>query len=468
MSIPSRVAVYARISSDPDGQSAGVERQLTDCRKLAAELGWTIAEEYIDNDMSAFSGKRRPRWEQMLADFAAGERDGLLAYHQDRLTRRPIEFERLLEILDQNKVRMVRFTASGEAVDLADGDGLSLLRMKSVFAAQESAAKSRRLRRKHEDIAARGMPNGGSMRPFGWEEDRMTIRETEAAVLRDLVDRHITGESFRSLAVWLNEQGIPTTTGNQWKGTTLRNTMLSARHAGLREHKGVVVGPAAWPPIFSPAKRDQLLAAVESRKATGRRAPRKYLLSGLLRCGKCDGKLFSSARKTGRRYVCLSGPDHGGCGGIAVTAEPVEDLITDAVLYRLDGPAVADNLADKAAGDERMTALIEELTSDRTQLEELARAYGEKLFTLKEWTTARAPIESRIRSAERELHQLTNTDAITGLVGNGEALCNQWSGLILDRQHAIIRAVLDHAVIAPGSPKATKLDPERVQPVWQF
>ena len=134
----------------------------------------------------------------------------------------------------------------------------------------------------------------------------------------------------------------------------------------------------------------------------------------------------------------------------------------------LDGPAVADNLADKAAGDERMTALIEELTSDRTQLEELARAYGEKLFTLKEWTTARAPIESRIRSAERELHQLTNTDAITGLVGNGEALCNQWSGLILDRQHAIIRAVLDHAVIAPGSPKATKLDPERVQPVWQF
>jgi DNA invertase Pin-like site-specific DNA recombinase len=40
-------AVYARISSD-DGQALGVKRQLEDCRKLAASLGWAVGEEYVE------------------------------------------------------------------------------------------------------------------------------------------------------------------------------------------------------------------------------------------------------------------------------------------------------------------------------------------------------------------------------------------------------------------------------------
>jgi site-specific DNA recombinase len=41
--------VYTRISSDQEGLGLGVQRQLEDCRKLAAGRGWTVAEDYIDN-----------------------------------------------------------------------------------------------------------------------------------------------------------------------------------------------------------------------------------------------------------------------------------------------------------------------------------------------------------------------------------------------------------------------------------
>ena len=44
-------------------------RQLEDCRKLAEQLGWTVADEYTDNDVSAYCGKRRPL-PAMLADLA--------------------------------------------------------------------------------------------------------------------------------------------------------------------------------------------------------------------------------------------------------------------------------------------------------------------------------------------------------------------------------------------------------------
>jgi len=62
----SRAAVYTRISRDFTGAVAGVARQEQDCREKAASLGWEVAEVFSDNDTSAYSGKRRPRYEAML------------------------------------------------------------------------------------------------------------------------------------------------------------------------------------------------------------------------------------------------------------------------------------------------------------------------------------------------------------------------------------------------------------------
>ena len=85
--LPRAAAIYARISSDQDGRALGVQRQVEDCRKLAAQLGWAVAEEYVDNDLSAYSGKQRPAYQRMLADLRDGQRDAVLIYHLDRLTR---------------------------------------------------------------------------------------------------------------------------------------------------------------------------------------------------------------------------------------------------------------------------------------------------------------------------------------------------------------------------------------------
>jgi site-specific DNA recombinase len=57
MTTPRMAAIYARISSDQDGRGLGVARQVEDCRKLASDRGWAVAEEYVDNDVSAYSGR---------------------------------------------------------------------------------------------------------------------------------------------------------------------------------------------------------------------------------------------------------------------------------------------------------------------------------------------------------------------------------------------------------------------------
>lgn len=444
----------------------GVRRQVEDCRRLADGLGWKVAEEYVDNDLSAYSGKTRPGYERMLGDLRDGVRDAVIVYHVDRLTRRPVELEAFVAAVDAAKVRHVRF-AVGD-MDLGIGDGLMIARMLGAMAAHESATKSRRVSRKLEQNAAEGRPHGGFRRPFGYDEDKVTVRGDEAAVVRILVARFLAGESLRSLAVWLDGEGIRTVSGKDWRTPTLRAMIASGRIAGLREHRGTVVGKAVWEPIITEDERRRIHARMAERAVSGRRTPQRYLLTGLLQCGKCGGRLFSSPRASTRRYVCLSGPDHGGCGRLTVVADPLERLLADAVVWRLDTPALADALAGRAAKDEQAAAMAERLSTDKAQLDELATVYAARAITMREWMAARKPIEARISDAERRLSRATRADAIHGLVGNGDALRAQWASLNLDRQHAIVAAILDRAVIAAGTPGARSLDPARVQAVWRL
>ena len=92
----------------------------------------------------------------------------------------------------------------------------------------------------------------------------------------------------------------------------------------------------------------------------GRRSPRRYLLSSRLRCGLCGAVLKPARRKNRqgeyqRRYWCHKLPGVAGCGRISIQAEPVEAFITDAVLWRLDSPELADALTGRAAADEPRT-----------------------------------------------------------------------------------------------------------------
>jgi site-specific DNA recombinase len=466
-STPARPAIYARISRDPSGEGLGVLRQLEDCRKLAAELGWPTPEEYIDNDFSAYSGKSRPEFLRMLADLAAGVRDGVVMWAADRLTRQPRENEQFLDVIAAAKVRHVRFVHGIPGVDVHSGEGVVMLRISGAIAAEESAAKGRRVKRKMLQNAQLGLPHGRSLRPFGFEQDAITHRPDEAAIIREMAERLVAGESLRSLCTDLDTRGVRTVKGSPWQTHSLRHVLTNPRVAGLRRHNGEVIGKAVWEPIITEELHRKVLATFESRKVSGRRTPRAYLLSGLLRCGKCGGTLYSSRRVDARRYVCLSGPDHRGCGRLTVVAAPLEELVTDYALFRLDSPAIADAVAGRGSADERTTALGAQLSEEREALEYLAEQFGAGAIDRREWEAARRPIRTRVEGLERQLAAITRTDALTGL-GPGDSLREQWAQLNLDRQAAILRTLITSITIASGIRGAQRFDPDRAQVTWRL
>lgn len=464
MPTPRSAAIYARISSDATGDALGVTRQLAECRKLAEAKGWTVGAEYVDNDVSAYKSRTRPEYERMLMDLEMGVRDAVIVYNLDRLTRQPIQLEQFTALCERAGVRQVATVTAD--IDLGNDDGLFMARIFAAFAAKESGRKSARLKSKARQLAEQGLPNGGHFRPFGYEADRMTVIPAEAEIIRTLAARSLAGESSRSLALWLQEQGVPTAGGAEWKSPTVQGILTSPRIAGLRSHHGEVVGPATWEAIISPQQREQLLQVFAAKRVTNRRLPQRYLLSGMLRCGRCGNKLFSSARGERRRYVCISGPDHGGCGHLTVVAAPVEEWLAEAVLYRLDTGELADALAGRRAADERQAVLVAELDRDEGMLKQLATMLGTGELSLPEWKAARDPVEARIAATRRQLAQMSGTHSLDAYAGRGAELRQRWGEMNLDQQHAVVRAVLDFATIQPGTPGAQGLDPARVVPTW--
>ncbi|WP_207547178.1 DUF222 domain-containing protein [Mycolicibacterium fortuitum] len=104
---------------------------------------------------------------------------------------------------------------------------------------------SRRLRRalEHRDHCC-VVPGCGATRwGFGYEPDKLTIRESEAAVVRELMARVIAGENVHELTMWLNTTQVPTVRGGPWSTTALRGILSSPRIAGLRAYRGEVIGP---------------------------------------------------------------------------------------------------------------------------------------------------------------------------------------------------------------------------------
>ena len=458
---PVRVGIYARISSDRDGDQLGVQRQIADCERLAQARGWLVADRYVDDDISAWSGARRPEFERLLADVRSGAIRGVLVYHLDRLTRGDLrELESFVALCEELGVELG--CVAGE-VDLATSAGRLTARMLGSLARYESDHKSERIRRKHLEIAESGGVSGGGSRPYGYEDDKLTIRPSEAAVVAECAKRLLAGEPVLSIVQDLNDRKIPTSTGGEWSSQTLRRMLASGRIAGQREHKREIVATAEWPGIISPEDGARIRALLANPERRTNKAARRYLLGGLLVCGRCGEKLVARPRTGGkRRYACAKGVGFSGCGKTYINADEVERFVTEAALHRIDSRDLQRAMERRQQRAPEAQQWLEEVEAAQTQLDELAAAYGQREITMSEWKAARKPIEQRVTAAKKQLAKVTHGGLLDSYVGHSDRLRADWDNLDLSQQHAIVAAVIDSVQVGPARRGYNRFDESRL------
>ena len=324
-------AIYCRISSDPTGEAAGVERQRQDCEQLAATLGLTVVEVLTDNDVSAFSGVTRPAFERLLEGGRNGAYGHIIAWHPDRLYRRLVDLVRITEDLRGVEIH----TCQAGDVDLTTPAGRLMANTLGGIGQYESEHKAERIARR-----ARQRAEGGTMtasqRPRGWawadpcpggescrhrstctpgqrarigSRSGLVLHPDEAPIVaaayRDIADGlSLTATWKRAVAAGLD---MTTSTG-------LRGVLLNPRNAGLVTHKGVVVAQAADGLAIVGRDLFDRVGAVLSdptRRTSPGRPAGTPLGGGLAVCPRCDGPLAAGRKGAGHgsedrvsTYVC--------------------------------------------------------------------------------------------------------------------------------------------------------------------
>jgi site-specific DNA recombinase len=351
------VAAYARRSKERD--TLGIDLQLAACHQRAEQEGWGVRE-FFDDGRSAYAGTRpRAGYEAMLDAIRAGEVEAVVCYKDDRLFRRDRERLRFQDICDAAGVWRIA-CANGSDFDLTTADGQKAFRDKGSSAEYFSALLSERLRDHHTMLAEQGRDSGG-MRPYGFEADRVTIREPEAEMVRDAARRVVAGESLRSICVRWNAEGKATTTGAVWRPTRLRRMLTKPRYAGLRDHHGIV-SEAVWPAILDRATFDLVGAVLnDPARRTSETVARRRWLAGFLYCGACGVLLQSHGAGSGNRvYRCMAQ----GCGAVSVTATPLERYVAEQVWPRDEALHRAEPLVPRPVD----TTTVDELAAIETKL----------------------------------------------------------------------------------------------------
>jgi len=456
-----RVAIYCRISKDDEGDALGVKRQQKEALTFCAEHGYEEPTFFEDNDVSAsrYSRKRRPEFDRMLDAARAGELDVIVLYDLDRLTRVPRVGEDIIDlasggltIIDGNGVH-----------DLTTGDGRHRFRGAINNAALESDKISKRMKGKKEELAERGVPAGGG-RAFCYEPDGVTVRESEAVVYRQAARDVLAGKSTTSVAKEWNRQGLRTPKrGGMWTQTMVRMVLTSPRHAGLRAHKGEVVGRAAWAAIIDRATHEALAAVLANNgKANPRR---RSLLTGLVRCGNCGTPMG----RDGRSWRCRATNTYPqACGHVQMRALGVEAVVEEMVIELLGSPKLAKAVASQGGGGHEPAAdsAALELAAAEAKLTELDDMLGAGELSRASFLRARKQPEKKLDEARARLARKNGQHSLDRFRGKQHP-ADLYRKLDTDEKRAVIAALLDRIVIHAARSRAPKLDLTRVEPVWR-
>ncbi len=469
-----------RISQDRGGAGLGVARQEEDCRALCARKGWDVVDVYPDNDVSAYSGAPRPKWRELMEDIDQGLVNAVVCWHVDRLTRSPRELEDVIDLADRRGLELA--TVSGE-IDLATPTGRLIARMLGAAARHEAEHKAERQQRQRRQAAEAGRVAGGGKRAFGYENDRITIRESEAEQVREAARRTLAGESLASICRDWKGRGLVTAAGIPWRVSGMRRLLASARISGRREHTprsswertrplvGEIVSDAVWPGIISHEDSDRLRALLsDPTRRTHDGGGRTYLLSGILRCGKptgepekaCGWGMVGRPRSGVPRYVCPNTPGTEACGGTATNAERTDEHVRDMVLAAFDSPTFMKRLRES---DEDGSELYERVRADEEELEELAADFGARRISRKEWMMAREPVQERLERDRVKLAKISSQAVLLGFVGSYEDMQARWKHMNHSQRRAVLSSAIRAVHVRPANPRK-RWDPERFVIDW--
>jgi site-specific DNA recombinase len=377
-----RVATYARVSTEKQAEKYGLPSQIEAMKERYQEEGGTPVldgdkDDFIDD---GYSGAEldRPALNRLRQAVKEGRVDVVMAYDPDRLSRKLYHQMILAEEFEKQGVKLEFITQ-----DMGDSpEDRMFFNMRGLVAEYEREKIKERTMRGSRTKAKQGKVVNGGVAPFGfrYNTEKATLEEElEKAKNLRLIFYTFANEnlSLQGLAERLNCLRIPTPKGgNRWRSSTLgimlRNEVYIGRMHQFRQYRiepkvrrlpsskikktsRVLRPKEEWITVEVPSLvPNELFEAVQRKlekntELSRRNTKREYLLSGLLYCSRCGGRMGGHTMHGFAYYHCYrkSNPDNiplkqdgesQPCSCPNVRAEMIEPVVWNTIYQLIKNP----------------------------------------------------------------------------------------------------------------------------------
>ena len=419
-----RVATYTRISTDEDRQPFSLGAQAERLQSYArSQDGWRIVARFTDQASGATLD--RPGLRQALSEASAGVYELLLVYRVDRLSRNVRQLAEIAEDLDRSGVALRSAT---EPFDTSTAAGKMMLQMLAVFAEFERTTIVERITAGMERAAAEGRWIVGST-PFGYLRDRDKKQIVPDPARVDIVRRifRMYAEErmgAEAIAQVLNVEGHRSKNGVPFARPNVLWILRNPTYVGKVAFRGKI-HPGRHEAIVDAQTYEAVQAILVERgesQALKRGHPSDYLLSGVLRCGRCRRAYVGTAahgrRNRYRYYVCSTRYRYGTteCDGERLPMEALEDAVVEQMAdvfedTTLVGGALTLSRAEEAEASEesarRLASIKQELGRARRSLDRYFGAFEQGIMSAADCRERVDRLRDQIEALEAEDRAIT-------------------------------------------------------------
>ena len=298
------LAIYTRLSRE-DEASNSINNQLREGKAFAKDNGFTQIEIY--NEGEGISGganiKDRPQLFQLLQDITDKKVNAVWFRNQDRLERNSNTY---IIFIGECKKYNCKVYFGNQEFDLDDPQANLLGQIRSAVNQYQKDLQSVKTKKSLRDNAEEGKV--WSVVAYGYKSDNgyLAINEAESKVVESIYNWSLSGIGTDKIANNLNKQKVPTRKNKKWAGKTIQGIIKNPLYKGERNHGNevfespIIINPILWQKV-----NDNL---ENNRNNSGKKVDHKYLLKGLLKCGKCKRNYYGRRRvdKSDNYYGCSS------------------------------------------------------------------------------------------------------------------------------------------------------------------
>lgn len=344
-----KTCIYARKSTSKLGQSETIDNQINICKSTAKQLGLDVVDVKTDTGTGR-DDVDRPEVLELINDAIKGKYNCVIMKGVSRFYRDTENGLKLIKRLDRHNIRVVTVEESFDSHEQRTGTGqldTSRITMYLMFAEMESKKTADRVKYTQLEKARKGEWNIAPNPPYGYkynsETKKLVIDESKAKIVREIFSLYESGIGFRNISIQLNERGIPSPGGKEWRSRRVQYIIANRTYVGdvvfnMESRKELIykkpelhqktiedfyIGQApndetkwvitenAHEPIIS-RELFEKVNEIRSVKSTNKGIRREFaLLAGIIKCSKC-GKGMTLKKRYGAyahltpRYYCIT------------------------------------------------------------------------------------------------------------------------------------------------------------------